>query len=384
MNVIRQLPPRPNLEHLKNEAKQRFRELREGDPSIRLAIAQLALAREYGFASWRKLKAHVDSVSGAGELPNPWAKDLPERIAAAHRRGDLDEVERTILTMLGEHPDDADLTAIHGAFTLHFRLDPAAAKAIYDRLLKRPTAAGLAHYASFLGMSGEATDDEVEAMYRRAVELGEPNSPQLGLALSNYACFLEYVRGDVAAAERNFRRAASMEPRYARVKAVHLGQYAEFQWRHGNCSSAEEAFRRSRAISANESRLALTFAVMLTATGRAGEGLALVPEVLTSWWLPTLSDPVPVELVCWFLLYAHGTPAQQVEALPKLKSLLRAGRHNCCLDSPGLRRNGAVAAASGHSAAGLVSTLAEILSVSSPSPDDAIADLDRFPVWHNS
>ena len=47
----RALPAQPNLEHLKNEAKQRLRSLREADATAKLADAQFQIAREYGFAS---------------------------------------------------------------------------------------------------------------------------------------------------------------------------------------------------------------------------------------------------------------------------------------------------------------------------------------------
>jgi len=53
-----QLPDRPNLRHLKNQAKDL---LRAGHaPS--LAAAQFQIARLYGFPSWSKLKAHVEEV----------------------------------------------------------------------------------------------------------------------------------------------------------------------------------------------------------------------------------------------------------------------------------------------------------------------------------
>jgi hypothetical protein len=56
----RALPAHPNLEHLKNEAKQRLRSLRESDATAKLADAQFQLAREYGFTNWRQLKAEVE------------------------------------------------------------------------------------------------------------------------------------------------------------------------------------------------------------------------------------------------------------------------------------------------------------------------------------
>lgn len=54
------LPDRASLEYLKKLAKERLRELRRSDPNARLAAAQLAVAREHGFASWRALKAEVE------------------------------------------------------------------------------------------------------------------------------------------------------------------------------------------------------------------------------------------------------------------------------------------------------------------------------------
>src|SRR5262245_16057471 len=55
-----ELPERASLEYLKKRAKDRLRELRQGDPDARLSDAQLAIAREHGFPSWRALKAEVD------------------------------------------------------------------------------------------------------------------------------------------------------------------------------------------------------------------------------------------------------------------------------------------------------------------------------------
>ena len=54
-----ELPDRASLEFLKKLAKDRLRELRRTNPDARLAAAQLALAREYGFPSWRALRAEV-------------------------------------------------------------------------------------------------------------------------------------------------------------------------------------------------------------------------------------------------------------------------------------------------------------------------------------
>ena len=57
------LPPRPSLDHLKKQAKDRLQKLQATAPGAQLADAQHALARDYGFPSWPKLKAHVEAMS---------------------------------------------------------------------------------------------------------------------------------------------------------------------------------------------------------------------------------------------------------------------------------------------------------------------------------
>jgi len=60
----RSLPDRPSLQHLKNQAKDL---LKAGDAAS-LSEAQLRIARLYGFASWPKLKAHVNALEEIGQL----------------------------------------------------------------------------------------------------------------------------------------------------------------------------------------------------------------------------------------------------------------------------------------------------------------------------
>ena len=65
------LPARPDLDQLRHQARDLLRAAQRGDPEatariravagrIVLSSAQLALAREYGFASWAKLKLEVE------------------------------------------------------------------------------------------------------------------------------------------------------------------------------------------------------------------------------------------------------------------------------------------------------------------------------------
>jgi hypothetical protein len=72
--ATRTLPDHPNLRHLKDQAK----ELLKTGSARSLADAQLKIAREYGFPSWPKLKALVDSVKEAGQLKDAIdGNDLP-------------------------------------------------------------------------------------------------------------------------------------------------------------------------------------------------------------------------------------------------------------------------------------------------------------------
>ena len=76
-----QLPDRPNLRHLRDQAK----ELVRSGAVATLAAAQFQIARDYGFASWSKLKHHVELLDVAGQLRQ------------AIRAEDLDRV-KTLLT----------------------------------------------------------------------------------------------------------------------------------------------------------------------------------------------------------------------------------------------------------------------------------------------
>ena len=60
----RPLPDRPNLRHLKDQAK----DLLKAGTAASVADAQFQTARLYGFASWPKLKAHVESFEETGQL----------------------------------------------------------------------------------------------------------------------------------------------------------------------------------------------------------------------------------------------------------------------------------------------------------------------------
>ena len=80
----RSLPEHPNLRHLKDQAK----DLLSAGKASSLADAQFQIARLYGFASWPKLKAQVESLDEAGKLKQ------------AIDRNDLELVK----TLMSNHP----------------------------------------------------------------------------------------------------------------------------------------------------------------------------------------------------------------------------------------------------------------------------------------
>jgi ankyrin repeat protein len=62
------LPDAPSLDWLRKQAKRTLSELRKKNPTAKLADAQFDLAKQYGFSSWRALKAHIDGLTVEGQL----------------------------------------------------------------------------------------------------------------------------------------------------------------------------------------------------------------------------------------------------------------------------------------------------------------------------
>lgn len=115
------LPDNPNLEWLRKQAKHRLEELRQANPAARLADAQFDLARQYGFSSWRSLKAHVDSLTVDGQL------------FAAAREGDAG----VLAALLDGHPEKLHLrTKPYELSLLHLAASSGSLAAV-DLLLGR-------------------------------------------------------------------------------------------------------------------------------------------------------------------------------------------------------------------------------------------------------
>jgi len=131
--VTASLPAAPSLEQLRKQAKDLLRAQRAGDASaaarvaahhprpaepLRLAGAQLVVAREHAFPSWPRLRAYVERVAGHGaELQHAYhedfdyyegrayglrasAEDGTEGAVAAFRRWDAPLTERGARTVV--------------------------------------------------------------------------------------------------------------------------------------------------------------------------------------------------------------------------------------------------------------------------------------------
>ena len=160
------LPPNPNLDQLRHQAKELLGAAKSGDPDATrrlqdvserpstLAVAQLAIAREYGFPSWVRLKEEVEtraldlaqkadafceaSISGRPGRALRLLAETPElatfNLATAVILGDIDRVRE----LLGRDPSGATRvdprtgwTALHAACASRWhQLEPARADAL--------------------------------------------------------------------------------------------------------------------------------------------------------------------------------------------------------------------------------------------------------------
>ena len=82
VDAARPLPDRPNLRHLKDQAK----DLLKSGGAMSLTDAQFKIARLYGFASWPKLKVHVDSLEEIGQLKQAIDTNDFERVKSLMKR----------------------------------------------------------------------------------------------------------------------------------------------------------------------------------------------------------------------------------------------------------------------------------------------------------
>ncbi len=115
------LPEAPNLDWLRKQAKRRLAELRQTSPDAKLADAQFDLAKQYGFPSWRALKAHVDSLTVDGQLFD------------AAKTGDVNR----LVALLDAHPEKLNAKNKPYSWTLLHAAAHNGHLAVVDELLRR-------------------------------------------------------------------------------------------------------------------------------------------------------------------------------------------------------------------------------------------------------
>ncbi|HEX6357800.1 glyoxalase superfamily protein [Actinophytocola sp.] len=96
---MRTLPDNPDLDHLRQQAKDLLTGLRDTDPTTSLATAQNLLARQHGFRTWTDLKAEVDRQRGGADVTDP---ALARAVADVYSLGAVTGPMRSLA-----RPDDA-------------------------------------------------------------------------------------------------------------------------------------------------------------------------------------------------------------------------------------------------------------------------------------
>lgn len=157
------LPDRPNLEYLKKLAKDKLQELRRADARARLADAQLAIARQHGFTSWRALHAR---------LAPPRPAVPPERITVlfeAIKRGE----EAAVARLLDADPALANVRDAEGSTPLLAAVDANRAGLIPLLLGRGANPGGVYAHSAHTPLSWAITSesvDSVRALMRAGVE----------------------------------------------------------------------------------------------------------------------------------------------------------------------------------------------------------------------
>ena len=164
--AAKRLPPRPNLDQLKRQAK----ELLQAGKAPALHDAQTLIAREYGFASWNKLRDHVEEVTLEFDAA---VNEFLE--AATDGRGDRAE------RILALHPKIA-------AANLHTALVLGDADAVRARLERDPALATKTggprdwqpiHYVCYTALAHDSPPraEGLAVIARRLIALGiDPNT----------------------------------------------------------------------------------------------------------------------------------------------------------------------------------------------------------------
>ena len=181
-----QLPERASLAYLKKRSKERLVELRARDAKAKLADAQLAIARDYGFSSWRALKAEIDRRRAP----------MLASFFSACRSGDLE----TLRDLLATEPGLVRERTAEGSTGLHLAVEHVGAVRLLLEYGADPNARDAGDNASPLHFAaGGAGVEVVRALLDAGADVhGVGDAHELEV-IGWATCFGATIRGDVLA-----------------------------------------------------------------------------------------------------------------------------------------------------------------------------------------
>ena len=172
--MSRDLPPRPDFDHLRKQAKALLHTLRQQRADATLADAQHALAREYGFASWPKLKAHLEALAEAA----PPVRPMFERFTQEARRAlFFSRYEAAQLGRMRIAPEHVLLGVIRGASGVTHTLlttagvtaDDARAATTLSEHVRKPIGGGEIPFQPLANAVFVAAADEADKLGHREI-----------------------------------------------------------------------------------------------------------------------------------------------------------------------------------------------------------------------
>ncbi len=232
-----ELPGRPDIDQLRRQARELLRAAADGEPAalarvrafserVSLSAAQLAVAREYGFASWPALHAEVErrlaelppGEGEAGRAETGWSSGGGSPIETVAGR----DTEPT-LTKQGEQLDRT--LAEQRTRTLNERFDTVAGQLGSDK----PPAVRLAAVYAMAGLADDWQDHRQMCVDVLCAYLRMPYEPG---------------PGDDAPVEKRLAFQASREVRHTviRVITAHLNGTAPVSWCGLNFDFADAVF----------------------------------------------------------------------------------------------------------------------------------------------
>lgn len=149
-----------NLEWYRKASKKALVSLRSKDPNARLADAQLQVARDAGYASWRALREAIAPPVAAASLDPALVKSFAD--ALSRNRGDLDAIR----SLLAAHPELANCHPWKPQWP-HTAIQAAAHQCVWHRPNMTHIAALLLEHGAICDLPTVARAGSLDEVIRR-------------------------------------------------------------------------------------------------------------------------------------------------------------------------------------------------------------------------